>query len=561
MLVAIITIIAAATRFYGLSEVGLGGNDSILYYSLAEQWLKGNFVFRIGDSVEVFRPILLAFNAIALAIFGHSDYAIKLANAALDTMSLLLIAILAWRISSRRTVVLGSVLAYALLPAALWAARQETPHTLSTFLVLSAYLLLHPAFARQQLHRQRTYLFLAGLLMALATLTHEELIFLAAPAAACTAYVAIKFHGRSCLAAALETGLFLLAPVAALLIIFISEGDVVSSAATGALHMHGPNMSAYPEVFGRYFWNVLIGASSIIFCVLVAICIAYVTLSLIAHRSSPPPERRQFNLWTTLLLSSALFYIALSAVFFSAIFPRNFLPLMPTLFICVFYTVAVIGSHKRKLTTVLIVLTACACILSSVASFSAFNVANRRFSQTWAKPMWPTVGSLEKGKAQIRGHINHDNSYYGHWRAVHDALGDRVDNENRLLVLPSVVFYSAGRRALQTDVYLGDNAVFRLDHYTQSLREIIHERDIKYIIFTSGQIRNEPTQLAPYRYNDTWGQVRPIDLASEYAMKEYSQKEEYRQLRKLLEELGAKKLPLFKMGSFDQTRAKIWQLP
>ena len=175
--------------------------------------------------------------------------------------------------------------------------------------------------------------------------------------------------------------------------------------------------------------------------------------------------------------------------------------------------------------------------------------------------MWPTVENLKTGRAQIKGHINHYNSYYGHWRAVHDALGDKVNTENRLLVMPSVVFYSAGRRALQTDVYLGDNAVFRLDHYTQSLREIIHERDIKYIIFTSGQIRDEPTQFAPYRYNDQWGEVRPIDLASEYAMEEYSQKEEYQQLRKLLEELGAKKLSPFKMGSFDQTRAKIWQLP
>ncbi|MEH6570094.1 MAG: hypothetical protein V7709_13530 [Halioglobus sp.] len=77
MIVAIIAIVAAAIRFYGLREVGLGGNDSILYYSLAEQWLKGNFVFKIGDSVEVFRPTLLAFNAMALTFFGHSDYAIK----------------------------------------------------------------------------------------------------------------------------------------------------------------------------------------------------------------------------------------------------------------------------------------------------------------------------------------------------------------------------------------------------------------------------------------------------------------------------------------------------
>ena len=220
-----------------------------------------------------------------------------------------------------------------------------------------------------------------------------------------------------------------------------------------------------------------------------------------------------------------------------------------------------IGSHKPKMTHIIIACTAFACVLSSVASFSAFNVANRRFSQTWAAPVWPTVENLKKGRAQIKGHINHYNSYYGHWRAVHDALGDKVDDENRLLVMPSVVFYSAGRRALQADVYLGDNAIFRIDHYAESLREIIREKKIKYIIFTSGQIRDQPTQFAPYLYNDKWANVRPLDLAGEYAMEEYSHKEEYQQLRTLVEELGAKRLSPFKMGSFDQTRAKIWQLP
>ena len=68
-----IAVAGLSVRLYGLTAIGVGGNDTILYYSLAEHWLKGDFVFRIGDSIQVFRPVLLGFNALALKIFGHFD--------------------------------------------------------------------------------------------------------------------------------------------------------------------------------------------------------------------------------------------------------------------------------------------------------------------------------------------------------------------------------------------------------------------------------------------------------------------------------------------------------
>jgi 4-amino-4-deoxy-L-arabinose transferase-like glycosyltransferase len=128
----LLLITALSLRIYGIKTIGLGGSDTILYFSLAEQWLQGNFVFRIGESTSVLRPVLLGFNALALQVFGHFDHAIKLANVLLDVVNLLLLALLAWLVSRRYTVVLACAASYAILPLAIWASRQELPHTLST---------------------------------------------------------------------------------------------------------------------------------------------------------------------------------------------------------------------------------------------------------------------------------------------------------------------------------------------------------------------------------------------------------------------------------------------
>jgi hypothetical protein len=91
--------VALFIRTAGLQATGVGGNDTILYYSLAEQWLEGNPVYRIANSAEVFRPVLLAYNALSLKLLGHSDYAIKLANAVVDSLNVLLVAFVAWLLS------------------------------------------------------------------------------------------------------------------------------------------------------------------------------------------------------------------------------------------------------------------------------------------------------------------------------------------------------------------------------------------------------------------------------------------------------------------------------
>lgn len=180
-LVIPVVLIAVALRLTGITAIGVGGSDTILYYTLAESWNRGEFTYQIGDSTAIFRPVLLAFNGWSLSLFGHTDAAIKLANVSVDALNILLVAALAWTISRRTAVVLASVVTYAFLPIAIWSARQELPHTLSTLFALLCALPVATAIVTDTPRRRTALMALAGLALLGAVLVHEELVLLALP--------------------------------------------------------------------------------------------------------------------------------------------------------------------------------------------------------------------------------------------------------------------------------------------------------------------------------------------------------------------------------------------
>ena len=244
---------ALALRTLGLTNTGVGGNDTILYYTLAEHWFEGKYVFQIGDSIQVFRPALLAFYALALELIGHVDYAIKLANSIVDSINVLLVAALAWLLSGRLAVSFCSALVYALLPVAIWSARGELPHTLSTFFVLCS--LVFAVLACGKIRYPFVLATLSGIFIAAAALTHEELILLALPLGIFVANP-LALRDRTLLpAASIRLGCFLLAPICAALVILRFESaalEVLSAPATMAEESRG-----YFSTTGRYLWNVL----------------------------------------------------------------------------------------------------------------------------------------------------------------------------------------------------------------------------------------------------------------------------------------------------------------
>lgn len=552
----LLALLALALRTAGLAATGVGGNDTILYYTLAEYWLDGKPVFRIGSSAEVFRPVLLAYNALALQVFGHTDYAIKLANTVIDSLNVLMVAALAWGMSRRWSVALASALAYALLPLAVWASRHELPHTLSTFFVLSA--MLSAWLAVDGGARPRLLSGAAGLMLASATLTHEELVFMALPVGLVLLLLP-RLAGRedSLRDAAWRLGVFALPPgIAALVLLW--HGSAAAEVLTAPAALAGAGRF-YPEVLARFFWNGLSGAGSTVFLGLVALGLLVFGWKVLADRGK---RARRYCLVYLCCTGSFLLFLALYALFFNTLFVRGLLPLVPLLLIAIFYSVVLLCERLGRAASSLVVLALAVCLgIGNLGAYSAFKVGNRDYSSQWDVPAVPDRQSWMKGYRGFRYDAAYDPSYYTHWANVHNALEGRVNEHNRLLLLPSTVIHSPGRRPLQTRVYFGDNVIYRLDHSGQPLAQLIRQKRVRYVLFTLGQRRRLPANHSRYLYDGRWAAPAPLDLARDYGMDSYSADAELRQLMEVLNALGARPLALFQPGTYEAQRARAWVLP
>jgi hypothetical protein len=550
-LFALVALLAMGIRLYGLEGIGVGGNDTILYYTLAESWARGEPVYRIGDSVQVFRPVLLAFNALALRVLGHEDYAIKLANCLLDGLNLLLVAALAWQASRRAAVVVASAATYAFLPLAIWSARQELPHTLSTTLVLLACLLACRAALTGSDRPVPGGLALSGLALMAATLVHEELVLLALPMALfflLGSRAAGLLSPRSTPAALAALAVF---PLLGVALVLVYQGERVGAVLQPAAGNLWSAVALYPERAARLLWNGVVGASSSLF----ALACGLALLSCLWVSRGGRDRDLRYRVAGGMCLGVPAAFIALYALFFETVFPRALLPLMPLLIVGVY------SGADRRLAAGVAALLVLVFTVSSLASYSAFKVGNRRFGTEWAAPDWPTARRLERGYREFLVDARYVPSYATHWRRIYDALGHRIDREHRLLVTPSTVIYSAGRRALQTEVYLGDNAIYRLDHFDEPLERLVRERNIKFVLFTLGQRRGPPSRQLPYRYDGEWGAPRPVDLAGAYGLSRYSVQGEFRELAEALAAMGARPITPFPPGSLEAGVARVWQLP
>ena len=332
----------------------------------------------------------------------------------------------------------------------------------------------------------------------------------------------------------------------------------VSAALGSPAGMSGMFLARYPEIFARYLWNGVLGSTSTAFAICVGLCIVYYLVS--SRRNAR--QYRDFLFGCGFCLFTPVLFMALYAPFFGTVFSRGVLPLIPLSIIAVFYTFAHLwGERAAGMRAIVCTGVVGLFAVSGLASYSAFKVGNREFGKTWAGVTWPSPAALREGYREFLTDARYVPSYATHWRRLFDVFGDRVDSNARLLVTPSTVMHAAGRRALQTQVYLGDNAIYRLDHFDRSLEALISEKRIRYVVFTLAQSRRPPAVHRPYRYRGRWGESRSVDLVSAYGMDPYSRMDEYQQVSHVMRRLGARELALFPEGSYEKAIARIWQLP
>jgi hypothetical protein len=457
-----VLVIGSYYRFARMAEQGLPAGDTVKYYQAAKNWAAGQTDFL---NEAFYRPVVYALNALAIITFGDTDYSIRAMNGVLDVACLGLIILAGWQLTGSFVPGIAAALVYAMMPYAIYFCRSGMPHTISALLVVIAFCLFRPRWVPGSGSNPRlVFDAAAGVTLSLAANTHSELGFLGLGFVACQTLQATRSgFGRSDL-------LWLLKRAAATTIGF------------AAVYIIGFALFGF-----RRAWDVLLH-------------------EVRAHTGTPayiadsPLYRVPFDIFR--VSSEAAFYgdgfwfplmvlisvAALWSQFFRTARFREagaFLPLMILLAYIVAFPVTVGAfdkSHARlflPLIPLVLLATTTGLYFLGDAFFGRWRIAPLIAAMIAMLALAPQA--VGEG-----GYFANPNWYKKELaRTAYDALGDRVDNNHKLLILPSTAYYS---RSFQLGFYFGPNAEFLADQprssaYTPELLfDITRTKRFRYVL-------------------------------------------------------------------------------
>lgn len=529
-------------RFENLKHNGIRGSDTIYYTNIAKAWTEGDFVYRIAAERLAYRPVVYLLYATSFKLLGFQDWTLKVVNATVDSLNIVLVFVLCYLLS-RRDVWLSLICAtsYALLPGAILLARGELVHVLSTFMLLTCTIFFACAFQSQGIRRRSILLLLSGIACGLAALTHEELVFCAFGFGVFILVEHLSRSGPKALWPLVRDGALFSAPVILVLIklIIVNQEQVLELAApVGEAHAL-ERMGAYGARLFRFTWSGVAGMSSIAILYASLAPVVAVGVDLVSRlcrrkgilASAPPLEH--------LLLLVIVGYLTIYAYFISTVlFDRTFLPLLALLLV-----VLAIWYHKllaRRLTSIaahaVLLLAAMATIPFNLDQFPSFS----GFEERRDPAVLPVDFNPWRGVQAMHRWVTSPQ-----WsRALHSVLGERVSEDARLLVASSLMYPYPGRRVLQLGYYFGDNAIYAIDH-TEPLDELLTKYQIKFVFISRLAADKRVLELKEYRayeYDGRWSEPRPLRLGASYGFEpgEYSLEGETEFVRAFLDARGAR---------------------
>lgn len=533
------TVAAGAyLRFHRLDQVGLHGSDALYYTSIALAWVRGDFVYSIAEQATVFRPMLHLLFAGALQVFGETDFAIKTLNAGVDTVNILLVIGLARAISKSWSVALASAITYALLPMAIHFARYELAHAISTFFVLTAGLVFCGSWRSKSSHVRLALLGTSGALLGLGSMTHEDLLFLVLPFAAFIPVLSAQVEsGKRLSTISIDIFALCAVPFICGLVIVSQNLDIVTNIAGGAITTDQFLIGK----IARYGWDALLASSSALFAAFF-LATSLLALLLLLQRlvtgKSCADELDPIAYWGFLIF---FVYIALTAFFFDALFVRATLPIVPFVIITTFIWVRwAMGKLHRTGGGVAVVMLAVLLVPFNLNNYRPTDFSNRVFSKEWGHARLLSKASMVTSW-ELFLRRNYTKKI---WGAVYHDYKDRIGPESKLLIAPSIVYPFPGRRALQSEIYFGDNAVYLFDH-DEPFEELIAKQKIKYVLITSMNNQTYLPRLTPgrtYLYNGRWSLEHPIVLGASFGFSPggYTLKKELNTLSSVLRRMGGR---------------------
>ncbi len=424
-------------RLHRITEEGMHEGDTVEYYRVAKRWSSGHPDEFMGDTF--YRPVVYAANATALRVFGDNDYSIKLMNSLFDLASIALIVFAGWQLSGSVIPGIGAAGVYALMPYAIRQCRIGMPHTLSVLLVLAAVCLFRPRWlAEGRLRARLAFDGLAGFCLGLAANTHAELGFLGFGFVACQALSTIdrgrfgRMIGRFVSRAGALTLGFASTYLAGMLVFGYDKVVTVLSNEIG--RSAGTPVWVKPAPLYRAPYDALAITSESAFGH--AIWLPVLALLPVAAFAIQRARRGGFapaaGYTLTILLSAYLVVFPLTVGSFDPQHARIFLPMIPIVLLGGMTGLYFMGDALIRRWRAAPVVVAALCIVTL------------------------TPRAMGAG-----GYFDDDRWYRQEIaRAAHDAIGDRVDSDHKLLIVPSSAYYTS---AFELEFYFGRNAAFLAD--------------------------------------------------------------------------------------------------
>ncbi len=552
--VVLLILFSAFLRFYKLDQKGLDGSDTIYYTNIAKAWSEGTPRYGLPEGRSAYRPAVFYLFGASIRLLGYHDYSIKMLNALADTGNVLLVFLITRLVSGGNAwAPIAAALAYCCLPTAIFLSRIELTHTLSCFFALFSVLVFLVSCHVKHIWRSRLLLALSGVLVGLAALSHEDMIFLTC---GYLAFLAIwrfsDLEARPRLENSLISISILLASVLVTCSKMISMNNIFLRAAFHAPKRPGP--VSHVELAERYWsyisrvlrfaWNALPGNSSMeqlyLFLALLALVLFSAARRALLKRGHAPAMPATCHLPFLVICGHLLAYCYVFNFYMS----RLFFPLFPLVII---QTVSWSALFLRRLAPGL----TSALLVSSMALLTLFNLSFYPEAVEYLKKTrfnafeTPAAGSLS-GIAEGYRVLRDRNYSQADARRIYDLLKGGVRSDARLLVTPSLHLPYPGRRIFQVEYYFGDDAVYGIDH-AEPLAELISGQQIGYVLFAAFNTRPfylKRKTYTRYLYGGRWKSREILSLGASYGFSagEYTQQKEYDFLRRYLAEAGARVL-------------------
>ena len=136
LMLALVLIVGAVVRFYNLAAVSVDGFDVWIYMDHARKWN----LHAISPTEMYAKFGFIQLCAISSALFSNADYAIPFMNALIDCLNIAAIMAIVRLSGFSFAAAAACSLAYALLPASILLSRDALSHSSTVFFLLCAFI-------------------------------------------------------------------------------------------------------------------------------------------------------------------------------------------------------------------------------------------------------------------------------------------------------------------------------------------------------------------------------------------------------------------------------------